>query len=233
MADGADSGSGPNRISGKADERVGQRFATCYSSKIVIPIRFVTSAADLSGCPADEKLEIALLGRSNAGKSSFINALGGSGKLAQVSSTPGKTRLLNFFEVQKDYRLVDMPGYGWSSRGGEEHMGFRTMIESYLSSRANLIGLLLIMDIRRDWSDEEEDLKAWLAPRKLPIVVVLTKADKMSRGESIQRVKKMKQQSGLEHVLAVSSSKKEGFKELEERMFQTLIKPHKGSKETN
>ncbi len=222
-----------NRISGKADEGVGQRSCSCYSSKIVIPIRFVTSAADLSGCPADEKLEIALLGRSNAGKSSFINALGGSGKLAQVSSTPGKTRLLNFFEVQKDYRLVDMPGYGWSARGGDEHMGFRTMIEAYLSSRANLIGLLLIMDIRRDWSKDEEELKAWLAPRKLPIVIVLTKADKMSRGESLQRIKAIKKTSGIEHVVAISSSKKEGLKEFEEVMFRTLLEPHKGPKETN
>lgn len=194
----------------------------------MIQIRFITSAADLSGCPTDEKLEIALLGRSNAGKSSFINALGGSGKLAQVSSTPGKTRLLNFFEVQKDYRLVDMPGYGWSARGGEEHMGFRTMIEAYLSARANLIGILVIMDIRRDWSKDEEELKAWLGPRKLPIVVVLTKADKMSRGEGLQRIKKIKQTSGIENVVAVSSSKREGFKELEEQMFTTLIKPHKG-----
>lgn len=191
----------------------------------MIPIRFVTSAADLGGCPADEKLEIALLGRSNAGKSSFINALGGSGKLAQVSSSPGKTRLLNFFEVQKDYRLVDMPGYGWSSRGGAEHMGFRTMIEAYLSSRANLIGLLLIMDIRRDWSEDEEQLKEWLGPRKLPIVVVLTKADKMSRGEGLQRIRKMKADSKIEDVFMVSSSKKEGFKELEEQMFKTFIKP--------
>jgi GTP-binding protein len=193
----------------------------------VIHIRFVTSAADLNGCPTDEKLEIALLGRSNAGKSSFINALGGSGKLAQVSSTPGKTRLLNFFEVQKDYRLVDMPGYGWSARGGEEHMGFRTMIEAYLSSRANLTGLLLIMDIRRDWSKDEEDLKEWLAPRRLPIIVVCTKADKMSRGESLQRVKKIKAASGLEHVIPVSSSKREGFKEVEEMMFEILIKPNR------
>lgn len=196
----------------------------------MIPIRFITSAADLSGCPADEKLEIALVGRSNAGKSSFINALGGSRKLAQVSSTPGKTRLLNFFEVKKSYRMVDMPGYGWSARGGAEHMGFRTMIESYLSSRSNLAGLLLIIDVRRDWSEDEEDLKAWLKPRSLPIVVILTKADKISRSEGLQRVKKMKADSGIDDVFLVSSSKKDGFDELEEKMFKVLVKPSKESR---
>lgn len=195
----------------------------------MIPIRFIKSASDLSGCPADDKLEIALLGRSNAGKSSFINALGGSGKLAQVSSTPGKTRLLNFFEVQKEYRLVDMPGYGWSARGGAEHMGFRSMIEPYLAARGNLIGLLLIIDIRRDWSEDEEQLKAWLAPRNLPIMIALTKADKISRGEGLQRVKKMKVDSKVENVLMVSSTKKDGFKELEDQMFKIFIKPHKGA----
>src|SRR4051812_11511852 len=120
-------------------------------------LQFLKSATKLSEFPRDERPEIAMVGRSNAGKSSVINTLAG-GRLAKVSSTPGKTRLLNFFEHKEGYRVVDMPGYGFAVRSGDEVFSWRKMIESYLLERENLMGLMLIMDIRREWTDDEQML---------------------------------------------------------------------------
>lgn len=172
----------------------------------------------MQGCPEDLVPEIALAGRSNAGKSSLINGLAKS-RVAQVSSTPGKTRLLNFYEGPS-YRIVDMPGYGFSSRAGSEQMSWQQMIEPYLSSRGALRGLLLVMDIRRDWTQDEEDLVRWLRPLRLPHIVVATKADKLSRTELLKRVKILEKDSKAALVLATSVLKDQGFIELEEAIFR-------------
>lgn len=188
-------------------------------------LQFLTSAVNMQGCPEDAVPEVAIVGRSNAGKSTLINGVAGS-RIAQVSATPGKTRLLNFYQGPS-YRLVDMPGYGFSSRSGDEQASWQQMIEPYLGARGNLVGLLIVMDIRRDWSQDEEDLLAWLEPRELPAAVVLTKADKLSRGAMLQRVRALKTQSGLDDVMATSSLKREGFGELEEFVYLKWVKPVK------
>lgn len=184
---------------------------------------YVASAVDLQGCPIGTQPEIGIVGRSNAGKSTLINGLAGS-KIALVSSTPGKTRMLNFYSAPR-YCLVDMPGYGFAARSGSEQVSWQEMIEPYLAARENLAGLIIVMDIRRDWSADEANLLKWIAPREIPSVVVLTKADKMSRGESLNRRQKLQRESGVEHVLVTSSLAKQGFKELEELMFHTFVKP--------
>jgi GTP-binding protein len=184
---------------------------------------YMASAVDLQGCPVGTQPEIGIVGRSNAGKSTLINGLAGS-KIALVSSTPGKTRMLNFYSAPR-YCLVDMPGYGFAARSGAEQVSWQEMIEPYLAARENLAGLIIVMDIRRDWSADEANLLKWIRPREIPSVVVLTKADKMSRGESLNRRQKLQRESGVEHVLITSSLKKQGFKELEELMFQTFVKP--------
>lgn len=186
-------------------------------------LRFLTSAVDLQGCPADSFPEVAIVGRSNAGKSSLINSLA-SARIAQVSGTPGKTRLLNFYQGPK-YRLVDMPGYGFAARSGGEQRQWTKMIEAFLAARGNLVGLILVMDIRRDWSKDEKNLLEWLRPRGLPALVVVTKADKISRSESIKRVKDIRKDSGIEAVLAASSLSKAGVAEIEDYVFRTWIKP--------
>lgn len=179
----------------------------------------------MQGCPADELPEVALVGRSNSGKSSFINGLANS-RIAQVSGTPGKTRLLNFYQAPA-YRLVDMPGYGFSARSGDEQAGWQQMIEPYLASRGNLVGLLIVMDVRRDWTQDETDLITWIAPRELPAAVVLTKADKMSRGAALERVRVVQRQSGLADVMTTSTLARKGFAEVEEFFYKTWIKPTK------
>ena len=178
---------------------------------------------DLPGCPVGVQPEIAIVGRSNAGKSTLINGIAGT-KIAMTSSTPGKTRMLNFYTAPR-YRLVDMPGYGFAARSGNEQTSWQEMIEPYLGARENLVGLIIVMDIRRDWSDDEENLLKWISPRALPSVVVLTKADKMSRGESLSRAKKLQKASGVEHVLITSSLEKRGFQDIEDVVFDRWIKP--------
>ena len=188
-------------------------------------LQFLTSAVNLQGCPEDQVPEIAIVGRSNAGKSSLINAWAGA-RIAQVSATPGKTRLLNFYQGPH-FRLVDMPGYGFASRSGSEQQSWRQMIETFLAARGNLIGLLLIMDIRRDWSGDEVDLLDWMQPRGLPSAVVLTKADKLSRTVILNRVRVIRQESGLDAVLAASALNKSGVKEIDDFVFQTWVRPLK------
>lgn len=184
-------------------------------------LKFVTSAVNLQGCPSDRTPEVAIVGRSNAGKSSLINGLARA-RVAQVSSTPG-TRLLNFFETNR-YRLVDMPGYGFAARAGSEQKQWQQMIEPFLAARSNLIGLLLVMDIRRDWSEDEENLLRWLSPRELPAALVLTKADKLSRNEVLNRVRQIQKDSGLENVLVTSILKKTGLTGLEDFIYQSWVK---------
>lgn len=188
-------------------------------------MQFVTSAANLNGCPEDAVPEVALMGRSNAGKSSLINALSSS-KIAKVSGTPGKTTLLNFFNVGGKYRIVDMPGYGFASRSASEVDSWQGMIEPFLAARGNLCGLLLLIDIRREWSQDERLLLNWLRPRDLPCAIVLTKADKLTRNEINKQVQKMRKVSGVEHVFVTSSLKKAGFAELEEFFFHEWVKPY-------
>lgn len=186
-------------------------------------LQFLTSAVDLQGCPADSLPEIAIIGRSNAGKSTLINGVAGA-RIAMVSATPGKTRLLNFYSLPR-YRWVDMPGYGFAQRGAEERDSWRDMIEPYLSSRGNLCGLLIVMDIRRSWSADEESLLHWLAPRELPAAVVLTKADKISSKAAQEKVEEIRRDSGLSGVLVTSSLKKAGYQEVEEYVFNHWVKP--------
>jgi GTP-binding protein len=186
-------------------------------------IQFMKSAVLPKDYPIHKKAEVAIAGRSNAGKSSFINALS-KGKVAKVSSTPGKTRLLNFFDMSGSYVLVDMPGYGFAARSNDEVLEWHKMIEAYLMNRENLCGLLLIMDIRRAWTEEEELLKKFSDQRGFPLAVVLTKADKMSRNQMLQATAKIKKISGLSAVFPVSSLKKEGQDEVEEYIFETWVK---------
>ena len=186
-------------------------------------IQFVKSAAKPEQFPETSLPEIAIVGRSNAGKSSFINALYNT-RIAKVSGTPGKTTLLNFFNVGKGtYQIVDMPGYGYAARSASEVKSWRPMVESYFSLRASLVGMILVMDIRRDWTAQEQDLVDWVAQRGLDTLVVLSKADKLTRNHQFQAKAKIMKSSGLKSVFCISSSKKIGLKEVEEFFFEQWI----------
>ena len=180
---------------------------------------FIKSVEKLSSFPRDTVQEIALVGRSNAGKSSFVNTLSRE-RLAKVSQKPGKTRLLNLFYNKKDnYRLVDMPGYGWSSRSAEEMETWTQMVEDFLHFRPNLCGLLLIMDIRRDWASEEQMLLDLVLSREMHFGVILSKSDKLSKSAVKIKIDDIKQVVKEFPVVAVSNLKKTGAEDIEKLMW--------------
>lgn len=187
-------------------------------------IKFLTSGTLPEHYVTPDKPEIALAGRSNAGKSSLINAIANQ-QVAKVSQVPGKTITLNFFDVGESYRFVDMPGYGFSKRSGDEQVTWEHMVETYLNTRENLIGLLLIMDCRRKWDDDEKMLLRWVNKNKIRFAVVLTKSDKLKKAELKKILEDMKKSSRVSEVFLVSSESKAGILELEETLFETWVKP--------
>ncbi|HEX4300855.1 MAG TPA: ribosome biogenesis GTP-binding protein YihA/YsxC [Gammaproteobacteria bacterium] len=145
-------------------------------------MRFLTSAAALGGLPSDTGREVAFAGRSNAGKSSALNAITGVNGLARVSKTPGRTRLLNLFGMDGGMRFMDLPGYGYAKVPEAERLKWGQLVEGYLSSRQSLVGLILVMDSRHPLMDFDKQLLGFAGPLELPVHVLLSKADKLSRG---------------------------------------------------
>jgi GTP-binding protein len=143
---------------------------------------FILSAAKLGQCPADVGVEVAFAGRSNAGKSSAINAICDHNKLARASKTPGRTQQINFFALAEDKRLVDLPGYGFARVPLEVRAQWTRLVENYLGKRRSLAGIVLLMDVRHPLKDQDRDLIGWAAALGIPLHVLLTKADKLSRG---------------------------------------------------
>ena len=143
---------------------------------------FMLSVARLAQCPADEGIEIAFAGRSNAGKSSAINAICDQGKLARASKTPGRTQQINFFSLGAHRRLVDLPGYGFARVPEELRRQWGRLVESYLQHRRSLAGIVLLMDVRHPLKEQDRTLIGWTAPLGIGVHVLLTKSDKLSRG---------------------------------------------------
>lgn len=146
---------------------------------------FIKSAARAADFPADTGREVAFVGRSNSGKSTALNLLAGVRKLARVSKTPGRTQLVNFFALAEDRRLVDLPGYGFARVTGDVQQRWERTLSRYLLERRSLAGVVLTVDIRRGLGPLDWQLLAWLAPRSLPLMVLLTKADKLGRGAGL------------------------------------------------
>jgi GTP-binding protein len=182
-----------------------------------VPARFVTSAARPGDFPPETLPEVAVVGRSNVGKSSLINALVGQDGLARTSRTPGRTRLINWFEIgsQPRFFLVDLPGFGYAEVSQQTREGWRPLIEAYLEQRASLAGVLLLVDIRRNAEDEELDFVPWLAQRGTPLVVALTKADKLPKNKRTLEAARAKKLLGLRREPAcVSTLSGEGIEPL-------------------
>jgi GTP-binding protein len=143
---------------------------------------FLISAPSLRQCPPDIGAEVAFAGRSNAGKSSAINALTGQRKLARTSKTPGRTQLLNFFALDETRRLVDLPGYGFAQVPLAVKNEWQRNLDEYLSSRVSLRGLVLLMDIRHPLQPFDTQMLDWAQRASMPVHVLLTKADKLNYG---------------------------------------------------
>ena len=155
---------------------------------------FLASAPDLERCPAGDEPEVALAGRSNAGKSSVLNRLTGNRRTARVSRTPGRTRLINFFGVAGGGRLVDLPGYGYAAASRREQQRWQQAVNAFLSFRDQLAGVVLVTDIRHPGTPFDEELIAWAAASEMPLHVLLNKADKLKSGARRQALTRCRQQ---------------------------------------
>ena len=160
--------------------------------------------------------EVALLGRSNVGKSSLLNRLVQRKRLARTSGTPGKTRLVHWYRVERsrprgELMLVDLPGYGYAKVPKAERRRWQQLVEAFLDGRPSLRAAVLLQDLRRDVSEDEELLVAWLAERGIPVIVALTKADKHKPMRRKARVRALEQQIGLPRQRIVATSAEAGL----------------------
>ena len=156
-------------------------------------VHFVTSAPDIRHLPNDGGVEVAFAGRSNAGKSSALNALTHQKSLARTSKTPGRTQLINLFELEPGKRLVDLPGYGYAQVPEEMKLKWQESLSEYLQKRESLKGLVLLMDIRHPLKEIDRQLLQWAVATELSVLVLLTKADKFNtspRNTIVQQVRR-------------------------------------------
>jgi len=153
---------------------------------------FTISAPDIRRLPEDSGIEVAFAGRSNAGKSSALNTLTNQRGLARISKTPGRTQLINVFEIAENKRLIDLPGYGFAKVPLEMKKKWQKALGEYLEKRESLKGLVILMDIRHPLKDLDMDLIQWAADSELPVLALLTKSDKLSQGKRSAEVLKVK-----------------------------------------
>ncbi|MEE8577283.1 MAG: ribosome biogenesis GTP-binding protein YihA/YsxC [candidate division Zixibacteria bacterium] len=174
---------------------------------------FVGSFFDYAQLPKKRLPQVALAGRSNVGKSSLLNQMVGHKGLAKVSQTPGKTRSLNFYLVNEQFHMVDLPGYGYAKVALSVKSGFTKLMEEYLSKTELLAGLVLLLDCRRDPTPDDMSLLKQLSERKTPALLVATKTDKLNRDQLRRKVKAFEEQLGLS-VLPFSVKSGVGKKDL-------------------
>ncbi len=163
---------------------------------------FGDSIARLDQLPSDDGREVAFAGRSNAGKSSALNAITGRSSLARTSKTPGRTQLINLFELGDGRRLVDLPGYGFARAPEATRRRWERLIGDYLAHRASLAGIMLVLDIRRGLTDLDRRLIALVAPAQVPLHALLTKADKLKRGQATRALEAVRRELEDEGVVA-------------------------------
>jgi len=189
---------------------------------------FLISAPTLAECPEDSGAEVAFAGRSNAGKSSAINALTGNGKLARTSKTPGRTQLINFFRLSEQQRLVDLPGYGYAKVARSMKDEWQRHLAFYLEQRQCLKGLVLLMDIRQPLKEFDLQMLTWAVSSGLPAHVLLTKADKLKNGPAnnvrfaVEKELKALELDNNVSVQIFSATKRKGLEKLEARLNQWL-----------
>lgn len=194
-------------------------------------VSFVISTNHFDELPSDSGREIAFAGRSNAGKSSAINTLTNKTRLAFVSKQPGRTQLINFFKIKDMQSLVDLPGYGFAKVPKPMKDHWRKLLPKYLQERKSLIGLVLVVDIRRELTELDTQMLDWFAPQKKPIHVLLTKSDKVSKDKSLRTLNKinneLKEKWGKKFSVECSaqlfsSLKKQGIEKATEKIEQWL-----------
>lgn len=174
---------------------------------------FVGSFYHLDQIPRDNSPQVAIAGRSNVGKSSLLNRLVGRKKMAKVSKAPGKTRALNFFRINDAFYLVDLPGYGYAKVSKSIRNSWGKLIEDFLNKSTHLAGLVLLLDCRREPSGDDARMLAYLARKKMPVLIALTKADKLSQARLTDKVHAIESDLGIS-VIPVSAVTGRGKSEL-------------------
>jgi GTP-binding protein len=186
---------------------------------------FIKSSWQPQQFPSDEGTEVAFAGRSNAGKSSALNAITGRKDLARTSKTPGRTQLINFFALDGAQRLVDLPGYGYAKVPERIREHWQELLTRYVEARASLVGLVIVMDSRRPLTDFDVQMLDWSGSHGLAAHVLLTKADKLSRGESTTVLKQVRTRvEGVATVQLFSAVAKTGIDEARREVLTMLKK---------
>jgi GTP-binding protein len=186
---------------------------------------FIKSIADYSTAKMENIPQIAIVGRSNVGKSSLINYLVGNSKLAKVSSSPGKTRLINLFKINDKFYLVDLPGYGYAKVSKSEQERWSHMMEDYLNNSQDLKHIFLLMDIRREPNELDQQMSLWIQSAAIPCTIIATKCDKISKSKSRPMAEKLSDKLGMTFrtpTIMFSTLKKVGKNELLTRLDEVL-----------
>ena len=202
------------------------RYALCalLNTMIIRSAKFVCSAVTPGQYPPDDLPEVAFAGRSNVGKSSLINKILNRKKLVRTSKTPGRTQFLNFFEINELWRFVDLPGYGYAKVPAEVQKRWRPMVESYLTTRVNLRGMVWLLDIRREVSKEDLHLWDWLQAMQVEVIIVVTKADKLSKNKRNKQAASIAKSLGrkAQELIQFSATSGEGKDEIWQALRQLL-----------
>jgi GTP-binding protein len=183
----------------------------------IISAEFMISAVSDQQYPPGVSPEIAFVGRSNVGKSSLINSLLNRKKLVKTSATPGKTQMINFFDVNHELVFADLPGYGFAKVPKAVQKKWQALVEQYLTTRENLLTVVLIVDIRRKPTDLDLHMQEWLEQSEVDYILVATKADKLSQAEQSKQLKHIRQaflKDAKQEMVAYSSKNQRGRKEL-------------------
>ena len=187
---------------------------------------FIKSANALGQFPPDTGIEVAVAGRSNAGKSSAINIIVNRRQFARTSKTPGRTQLVNFFSLRDEQRLVDLPGYGFARVADSMRQHWGELLTGYFEVRQSLSGLMLIADMRRRLTDYDQAMLQFAADVNLPVHVLLTKADKLKRGQAATAVLEVRKElAGRATVQAFSATKRTGEDEARKKLDEFLNTP--------
>ncbi|MBK1813580.1 YihA family ribosome biogenesis GTP-binding protein [Clostridium sp. YIM B02505] len=187
---------------------------------------FITSAVRREQYPTDERIEVAFVGRSNVGKSSIINSITNRRGLAKVSQTPGKTRLINFFLINNDFYLVDLPGYGYAKVSKKEKATWGQIIETYLNSRLQLKRVVLLVDCRHKPTGDDIMMYDWIKHYGYDVIVIATKSDKLSNNDLKKSEKVIRDTLKLkadEKLYYFSSLNKKGRDELVDSIFDDIV----------
>jgi len=192
---------------------------------------FVKSASRPGDFPADIGLEVAVVGRSNSGKSSAINAMTGRRKLARVSKTPGRTQQINFFSVAPEKRIVDLPGYGFARVPPGTREQWRVLIEAYFQGRRSLAGLIVTIDVRRGLKDLDRQMIGFARAFEVPTLLLLTKSDKLSRKGGIEERDRVSREVPEVEVALFSAPKLAGVDEARARLERWLEVDDDGANE--